>query len=82
MAVTKSAPLTNWRSAMPYQLNAQPMNTISKPRTTILRAVAQLKSKLDLLWLIYIATPIQKTKNGNTKSVGVQPFHAAWRSGA
>lgn len=31
---------------------------------------------------MYVEIPMMNIKKGNTRSVGVRPFHSAWRKGA
>lgn len=51
-------------------------------RFTIFFATGIDNTKFDLYKEKYIDIPIINIKNGNTKSVGVSPLHAACRSGA
>jgi len=51
-------------------------------RFTILRIAEPLASKLYFLREINVEMPMINIKNGNTRSVGVSPFHCACPSGA
>ena len=73
--------------ARPYikwlnQWIAHPMRNNSTVRRTTFKASLGLNLKSNLRKEKYMATPMQNMKKGKTKSVGVNPIHSAWSSGA
>ena len=67
---------------MPYMnlLNhamPKPMAKMTTVRMAIFLAAAQENSKLYFRKEKYVLTPMMNMKKGNTKSVGVNPFHSA-----
>ncbi|MCX5832365.1 MAG: hypothetical protein NT140_10870 [Deltaproteobacteria bacterium] len=57
------------------------MRKIIIVRQTTFRASALVKRCWADLWAYHIEVPTMKRKEGNTRSVGVKPCHAAWRNG-
>ena len=46
-------------------------------RFRIFMPAARLNSKLYFFREMYVEIPMMNMKNGNTRSVGVRPFHSA-----
>ena len=67
----------------PRPFSANPIaNRIALRRTVCSTRVRLEKPRASLDWNDRTSdTPTIKRKNGNTRSVGVQPFQLAWRSG-
>lgn len=62
-------------------LSASPTAKISRPLTTSLRELSLFIESPYFAKEKAIATPTQKRKKGNTRSVGVHPDHAACLKG-
>jgi len=59
-----------------------PMAKITMVRRMIFTKEGHENVKSYFLSEKYVDMPIMNIKNGNTRSVGVRPFHSAWRRGA
>src|ERR1700744_62066 len=58
-----------------------PIRKISSVRLNILPNTAPLSICANFFMVKLMALPTAKRKEGNTRSVGVNPFHLAWLSG-